>query len=439
MTEILVPAMFVALLVSFLMGYPVAFTLGGLSVIFGLATFGYDFFTILPMRMWSRMNSFTMVAVPLFIFMGVMLQRTGIAEELLDSMAGLFGRVRGGLAVSVVLVGALLAATTGIIAATVVAMGVISLPLMLQRGYKAELATGTICASGTLCQIIPPSLALVLLGDVIGVPVGALFAGAFIPGVILVGLYVLFILIKAFVRPDVAPSHIDTHNSAINRKQLALRTAKAIIPPGFLIVAVLGTIFFGIASPTESAAMGSLGAVILSLAKRNFCISLLKEVMYTTTSLCSMAFLILLGAASFGLVFRGIGGDEVTKQFLLGMGGGPWGVLALIVIIIFLLGFFLDWIEITFIVIPIIAPIIKEVGFDPVWFSILICISFQCSFLTPPFGFALFFLKGVAPEGVTVAHMYRGVIPFIVLQIIGLMIVMFFPSLATWLPRVMFG
>jgi tripartite ATP-independent transporter DctM subunit len=438
-SETLVLLMFVALLVSFLIGYPVAFTLGGLALIFGFATFGYDFFTILPMRMWSRMNSFTMVAVPLFIFMGVMLERAGIAEELLDSMSALFGKVRGGLAVSVVLVGALLAATTGIIAATVVAMGVISLPLMLRRGYKAELATGTICAASTLCQIIPPSLALVLLGDVIGVPVGALFAGAFIPGVILASLYILFIIIYAFLRPDSAPSHFETEGGTVSRKEIALRTAKAIIPPSFLIVAVLGTIFFGIASPTESAAMGSLGAVILSLTKRNFSIPLLKQVMFTTTSLCSMAFLILLGAAAFGLVFRGIGGDVVAKDFLLGIGGGPWGVLAFIMIIIFLLGFFIDWIEITFIVIPIVAPIIKEIGIDPLWFSILVCINFQSSFLTPPFGFALFFLKGVSPEEVTTAHIYRGVIPFIIIQVIGLIIVMLFPQLATWLPRVMFG
>lgn len=439
MSETLVLLMFVALLVSFLMGYPVAFTLGGLSVMMGLATFGYDFFTILPMRMWSRMNSFTMVAVPLFIFMGVMLERTGIAEELLDAMARLFGRVRGGLAVSVVLVGALLAATTGIIAATVVAMGVISLPLMLRKGYKAELATGTICASGTLCQIIPPSLALVLLGDVLGVPIGTLFAGALIPGLILAFAFILFILVFAFFSPHNAPSHLETEGGTINRKELALQSAKAILPAALLIITVLGSIFFGIASATESAGMGCLGAVILSLVKRNLGLSILKEVMYSTTSLCSMAFLILLGAAAFGLVFRGIGGDTVAKDFLLGIGGGTWGVMACIMIIVFLLGFFIDWIEITFIVIPIIAPIVKELGIDPLWFSILVCINFQTSFLTPPFGFALFFLKGVSGDQVTTGEIYRGIIPFISIQLIVLFIVMFVPQLATWLPRVMFG
>jgi len=380
-----------------------------------------------------------MVAVPLFIFMGVMLERTGIAEELLDAMARLFGRVRGGLAVSVVIVGALLAATTGIIAATVVAMGIISLPLMMRRGYKAELAAGTICASGTLCQIIPPSLALVLLGDVMGVPVGALFAGALIPGVILAGSYMLFILTYSFLRPHHAPARFEPDEETISRKRLALRSAKAILPAALLIITVLGTIFFGIASPTESAGMGCLGAVILSLTKRNLTLTMLKEVIYSTTSLCSMAFLILLGAAAFGLVFRGIGGDVVAKDFLLGFGGGMWGVLALTMTIIFLLGFFIDWIEITFIVLPIIAPIIKETGIDPLWFSILICINFQTSFLTPPFGFALFFLKGVSGDQVTTSEIYRGIVPFIILQIIVLIILMFAPQLATWLPRVMFG
>jgi tripartite ATP-independent transporter DctM subunit len=300
------------------------------------------------------------------------------------------------------------------------------------------LATGTICASGTLCQIIPPSLALVLLGDVMGVPVGALFAGAFIPGVAMALSYIVFIIIYAYFRPSVAPAHLGTGSGAISTREVALRSAKAIIPPAFLIIAVLGSIFFGIASPTESAAMGSLGAILLSLLKRNLSIDLLKQVTSTTTLLCSMAFLILLGAAAFGLVFRGIGGDAVAKELLLGIGGGSWGVLLLIMLIIFLLGFFIDWIEITFIVIPIIAPIVKEIGVDPLWFSILICINFQTSFLTPPFGFALFFLKGVAAEQVTTGQIYRGIIPFIILQVLILGLVMAFPSMATWLPHVIF-
>jgi tripartite ATP-independent transporter DctM subunit len=437
-TEALVALMFIALLLCFLTGYHVAFTLGGVALIIGMMTFGLDFFTILPMRMWSRMNNFTLVAVPLFIFMGVMLEQTGIAEDLLSSMANLFGRVRGGLAVSVVCVGALLAATTGIIAATVVAMGVISLPLMLRRGYQPELATGTICAASTLCQIIPPSLALVLLGDAMGVPVGALFAGALLPGVAMTIAYVSFIIVYAFFRPKAAPAHLDSELSALSMTQVVLQALKAIIPPAFLIIAVLGSIFFGIASPTESAAMGSLGAIVLSIVKRNLSVALLKQVMYTTTRLCSMAFFILLGAAAFGLVFRGIGGDAVAQELLLGIGGGRWGALAVILLIIFLLGFFLDWIEITFIVIPIIAPVVEQVGFDPLWFSILVCINFQTSFLTPPFGFALFFLKGVSGDQVTTSQIYRGIIPYVIIQVVVLGIVLLVPKMATWLPHLMF-
>jgi len=436
--EILSIVMFAALLFGLLIGYPVAFTLGGVSLIFGMFTFGFEFFTLLPMRMWNRMTSFTLVAVPLFIFMGVLLERSGIAEELLETMALLFRRLRGGLAISVVIVGALLAATTGIIAATVVTMGLISLPVMLRWGYKPELATGTISAAGTLCQIIPPSIALVILGDIMGVSVGELFAGAFLPGVLLALFYILYIIIYAFVRPSVAPCASEEELGSMNRKALVLRVAKALLPPFFLILAVLGTIFFGIASPTESAGMGAIGAILLTFIKRRMSLDVLKQVMVSTTRLCSMAFMILLGAAAFGLVFRGLGGDSVVKSFLLGTISGRWGILAVVMFTLFFLGCFLDFIEITFIVIPLLAPIMKEIGFDPLWFSILVGVNFQTSFLTPPFGFALFFLRGVAPPQVTTGQIYRGVVPFILIQVVGIMLVILFPKLATWLPSIIF-
>jgi len=430
--------MFAALLFGLLIGYPVAFTLGGVSLIFGIFTFGFEFFTLLPMRMWNRMTNFTLVAVPLFIFMGVLLERSGIAEELLETMALLFRRLRGGLAVSVVIVGALLAATTGIIAATVVTMGLISLPVMLRWGYKPGLATGTIAAAGTLCQIIPPSIALVILGDIMQVSVGELFAGAFLPGVLLALSYIVYIIIYAFVRPSVAPCLPEEELGSINPKALALRVVKALLPPFFLILAVLGSIFFGIASPTESAGVGAVGAIILTLVRKRMSLDVLKQVMVSTTRLCSMAFMILLGAAAFGLVFRGLGGDSVVKNFLLGTIGGRWGILAVVMFTLFFLGCFLDFIEITFIVIPLLAPIMKELGFNPLWFSILVGVNFQNSFLTPPFGFALFFLRGVAPPQVTTGQIYRGVVPFILIQIVGLILLIIFPQLVTWLPNIIF-
>jgi tripartite ATP-independent transporter DctM subunit len=436
--EILAILMFVALLFCLLIGYPVAFTLGGVSLIFGMLTFGFEFFTLLPMRIWDRMTNFTLVAVPLFIFMGVLLERSGMAEELLETMAIPFRRLRGGLAISVVIVGALLAATTGIIAATVVTMGIISLPVMLRKGYEPELATGTISAAGTLCQIIPPSIALVILGDIMRVSVGELFAGALLPGVFLASLYILFIIIYAFIRPQAAPGPPEDEWASMNRKEFVLRFLGALLPPFFLILAVLGTIFFGIASPTESAGMGAFGAIILTLIKRRLSLDVLKQVMVSTTRLSSMAFLILLGAAAFGLVFRGMGGDSVVRNFLVGTIGGRWGILVVVMLTLFILGCFLDFIEITFIVIPILAPILMDIRIDPLWFCILVGINFQTSFLTPPFGFALFFLRGVAPAQVTTAQIYRGVVPFIVIQIVALTLVILFPKLATWLPSVIF-
>ena len=438
MTEMLPFLMFAALGVFIMLGYPVAFTLGGLSLVFGFIGFGLDFFTLLPMRIWGRMTSFILVAVPLFIFMGVFLDRSGLAEDLLDTMAALFGRIRGGVATSVVVVGGLLAASTGIMGATVVTMGVISLPLMLKKGYQHELATGTVCASSTLGQIIPPSIALVILGDIMGVSVGELFMGAVFPGVLLVILYIIFILLYSLIKPTAAPGMSVAEMANTDASKLTRRVFKSLLPPASLILAVLGSIFFGIASPTEAAAVGAAGAMVLTIVRRRMSFAVLKDVMESTTGFTSMAFLILIGATAFGLVFRGLGGDALLKNFLVAVGGGPWGVLALVMLVLFVLGFFLDFIEITFIVVPVLAPIVVDMGIDPLWLCILIAINFQTSFLTPPFGFALFYLKGVSPPEITTGEIYRGIIPFVIIQLIGLCMVITWPELATWLPKTLF-
>ena len=438
MAEFLPFLMFVALAVFIMIGYPVAFTLGGLALVFGLLGFGLDFFTLLPMRIWGRMSSFTLVAVPLFIFMGVFLDRSGLAEDLLDTMALLFGRIRGGVAVSVVVVGAMLAASTGIMGATVVTMGVISLPLMLKRKYSTELATGTICAASTLGQIIPPSISLVILGDIMGISVGELFMGAVIPGLMLVGLYIAYILIYSWRHPESAPGLSDEEMASITPKELTVRVFKALLPPAGLILTVLGSIFLGVASPTEAASVGALGAMLLTVVRGRMSLGVLKDVMRQTTRFTSMAFLILLGATTFGLVFRFLGGDAALKHFVSSFGGGVWGVMILVMGVLFVLGFFLDFIEITFIIMPILAPIVDHLGINPMWFCILVCLNFQTSFLTPPFGFALFYLKGVCPPEVQTTQIYKGIIPFVAIQLTGMMLVVVFPELCTWLPGVLF-
>ena len=413
----------------------------GTSLFFGLIGFGWSFFDLLPLRIWGRMTNVTLIAVPLFVFMGVMLERSGLAEELLETMGILFGRLRGGLAMSVVVVGALLGASTGIVGATVVTMGLLAVPTMLRRGYQKELATGTVSASGTLGQIIPPSIVLVLIGDIVGVSVGDLFMGAVLPGLLLVGLFMIYILIAAYFRPDIAPAIPKEELDAISRRQLMIRMCKALFPPLFLMVAVLGSIFAGIASPTEAASVGAVGASLLTIANKKFNLDLLRQVMLTTVRLTCMVFVILCGAAAFGLVFRGLNGDEIVREFLGGLSAtySKGAVLAIVMAVIFFVGFFLDFIEITFIHVPVLAPIMLEMGFDPVWFCILLAVNLQTSFMTPPFGFSLFYLKAVTPPEITTGHIYRGIIPFVVFQVIGLAIVVFFPELATWLPHVVFG
>ena len=433
--------MFLALTILLMAGFPVTFTLLGTSLCFGMIGFGWDFFNLLPLRIYGRMTNVTLIAVPLFVFMGVMLERSGLAEDLLNTMGILFGRVRGGLAISVVIVGALLGASTGIVGATVVTMGLLAVPTMLKRGYQKELAAGTVAASGTLGQIIPPSIVLVLIGDIVGVSVGDLFMGAILPGLILVGLFVLYIAIVAFFRPESAPAIPKEEIQAISAKQLLAMVGKAMFPPLFLMIAVLGSIFAGIASPTEAAAVGAMGAIVLTLTNRKFSLNILRDVMRTTVQLTCMVFIILCGAAAFGLVFRGLGGDTLVREFLGGLAHrySHGMVLVIVMMLIFVIGFFLDFIEITFIHVPVLAPIMIEFGFDPIWFCVLLAVNLQTSFMTPPFGFSLFYLKAVTPPEVTTGHIYRGIIPFVIFQLIGLAIVVLFPQLATWLPKVVYG
>ena len=438
-TDLLPALMFLVFSVLILAGYPIAFTIGGTALAFGLYGFGLDFFNLLPLRIWGIMTNFTLIAVTLFVFMGATLERSRLAEDLLETMGLVLGRLPGGLAISVVIVGTLLAASTGIVGATVTTMGLIALPTMLRRNYDKGLASGVICASGTLGQIIPPSIVLVLVGDILGVPVGDLFLGALIPGISLAALYVLYLLGVSLFRPQAAPPIPREERTAISTPELLKRIGKVLIPPLFLMLAVLGSIFFGIAAPTEAAAMGASGALLLSILSGRFNFKMLREVMETTTRLTSMVFIILVGATAFGLAFRGLGGDILIHDMVNQLDLPNWAIFACIMGVVFLLGFFLDYIEIAFIHLPVIAPILSAMGFDPLWYGVLLGINLQTSFLTPPFGFALFYFRGVAPAQVTTGQIYRGIIPFVIIQMIGLMLVAFFPELSTWLPRYVFN
>jgi tripartite ATP-independent transporter DctM subunit len=437
-TELLPAYMFLVFTILIMTGYPIAFTISATALGFGVYAFGLDFFNLLPLRVWGVMTNFTLIAVPLFVFMGVTLERSGIAEDLLETMGFVFGRVPGGIAIAVVLVGTLLAASTGIVGATVTTMGLIALPTMIRRGYQKELVTGVICASGTLGQIIPPSIVLVLVGDILGVSVGDLFLGAFIPGLILSGLYVVYLLLVCFLRPDLAPPIPAEERAAVSSRQLGLRVVKVLVPPLGLMVAVLGSIFFGIASPTEAAAVGASGTLVLTLVYRKFTWAMLQQTMQVTVRLTSLVFIILVGATAFGLAFRGMGGDILIRNFIAHMQLPPLVVFWSVMGLVFVLGFFLDYIEISFIHLPVLAPILTSMGFDPLWYGVVLGVNLQTSFLTPPFGYALFYLRGVAPPEVTTGHIYRGIIPFVVIQLIGMTIVSVFPVTATWLPRFVF-
>ena len=458
--EALAIAMFVGVCLVLLLGYPVAFTLGGTALAFALlgealGHFDAAFLAALPNRLWGIMTNETLIAVPLFVFMGVMLERSRVAENLLDTMAALFGSLRGGLGISVTVVGMLLAASTGIVGATVVTMGLLSLPTMLRRGYSPSVAAGTICASGTLGQIIPPSIILVLLGDVLSsayqqaqldmgiwspdtVSVGDLFVGALFPGLLLVGLYIGYLIAVAAVRPDAAPA-LPAEERGLRGTALLARTLKVLAPPLVLILAVLGSIITGLATPTEAASVGAVGAVVLAAVQGQFDLARLREVMRTTTQVTSMVFLIFIGASVFSLVFRGFGGDEMVRAVLTDLPGGVVGAMAVVMLVMFLLGFILDFIEITFVVVPIVAPVLLTMGLDPVWLGVMIAINLQTSFLTPPFGFALFYLRGVAPPELTTGAIYRGVAPFIAIQVLALGALALWPGIVTWLPDQVFG
>ncbi len=427
--EVLAILLFVSLFLLILYGYQVAFTLGGMSLIYALCFVEPAALQILPTRFMSIMGNQVLIAVPLFIFMGVMLEKSGLAEELLDTMAVLFGKRPGGLAVAVILVGTLLAASTGIVGATVVTMGLISLPSMLKRGYKTELATGTIASSGTLGQIIPPSIVLVLLGSVLNVSVGQLFRAALIPGFCLVGCYIAYVLVWARLRPQDAPALSSQEISALKSDGYSKMLIRALLLPVVLIVTVLGSILAGLASPTEAAALGALGALLLSLMQGKLSLSILQGVMRETTKLTSMVFMILFGATCFGFVFRELGGDDFLVDVIQRWQLGPMGFLALVMLIVFVAGFFIDFIEIIFIIVPIVAPIFLLYELNLIWIGILLAVNLQTSFLTPPFGFSLFYLKGVAPAGVTTAQLYRGVIPFLIIQILFLLVMILFPGL----------
>ena len=442
-----------------LFGYPVAFSLGGVSLAFawlGGVTGYFDdaFLQALPNRLYGIMTNETLIAVPLFVFMGVMLERSRVAENLLDTMACLFGSLRGGLGISVTLVGMLLAASTGIVGATVVTMGLLSLPTMLKRNYDPAISSGVICAAGTLGQIIPPSIILVLLGDVLSaayqqaqldmgvfspdtVSVGDLFVGALLPGLMLVALYLFYLVAVALFKPDSVPAiPVDERHQS---GELLSKAFKVLVPPLLLIVAVIGSILGGVATSIEAASVGAVGAMLLAISQKRLNWNTLREVVTGTTKVTSMVFMIFIGASLFSLVFRGFGGDEVVTDLLTDLPGGVIGAMVVVMLVMFLLGFILDFIEITFVVVPIVGPILLAMGLDPVWLGVMIAVNLQTSFLTPPFGFALFYLRGVAPPEVTTGAIYRGVAPFIAIQLLMLGLLAYWPQLATWLPEVVYG
>ena len=453
-------ALFACVVLLLLAGFPVAFTLGGTALLFALGgalagVFDVSFLGTMPNRLFGIMSNETLVAVPLFVFMGVTLGRAHIAEDLLDALSRLFGGLRGGLGIAVIAVGMLLAASTGIVGATVITMGLLALPTMLKRGYDPAVATGVISASGTLGQIIPPSIVLVLLGDVLSsayqeaqlaqgvfaprtVSVGDLFMGALLPGLMLVTLYAAWMISVAVVRPASAPagSHGGQASAAAPDFGALLRS---LAPPLALIAAVLGSIIFGVATPTEAAGVGAAGAMALAALRGKLSLARIRDIGRATARVSSMVFLILIGASLFSLVFRGYGGDEVVREFLMSLPGGVFGAVLVVMLVMFLLGFVLDFIEITFVVVPIVGPVLLSMGLDPVWLGVMIAINLQTSFLTPPFGFALFYLRGVAPPEVPTTAIYRGVAPFIAIQIAALALLALWPEIATWLPRALYG
>ena len=447
--------LFIFVIFILMLGYPVAFTLSGVSIIFAIfcsltSNFDLTILYALPSRIFGIITNETLIAIPMFIFMGIMLEKSKIAENLLESMSSLFSNIKGGLGISVIIVGALLAASTGIVGATVVTMGLLSLPTMLKQKYDVKIATGTILASGTLGQIIPPSIILILLGDVMSssyqeaqnmlgifsqesISVGDLFAGAIFPGLILVGLYILYIIYNANFRIDLIPDY------KLKKDFTAKEIILSLYSPLFLILIVLGVIIFGIATPTEASSFGAIGSTILALINKRLSLVVLKEVVIQASKITSMIFILLIGATIFSLVFRGLEGDIFINNALSSLPGDIYFKLSVVMFAIFLLGFILDFIEITYVVIPVVAPILLSMGIDPVWLGILIAINLQTSFLTPPFGFAIFYLKSVIPKDIDTVDIYKGVIPFIAIQIITIILIIIVPEITTWLPNEIFG
>ena len=457
MTELIPLLFFLVVCLVLMVGYPVALSLTGVSLAFAaigtlIGIFDTAYISLIPNRIYGLLVNQNLFAVPLFVFMGTMLERSRIAEDLLKNMAIVFGKFPGGLGISVIIVGMLLAASTGIVGATVVTMGILSLPTMMKAGYKPTLACGTLCATGTLGQIIPPSICLVLLGEVISnayqqsqlnagvfapdfVSIGDLFAGAIIPGLLLVAAYAAYMFFIALLKPESAPPMApDDVDEGVN---VFMALIKGLLPPILLMVAVLGSILFGIATPTEAASVGAVGAMILAIAKRGLKVSVLQSVSIETLRVTSMVYLILIGATIFSSVFRGFGGDEVIEGVLINLPGGVVSATLVVMLLIFFLGFILDFIEITFMVVPLVGPILLAMGLDPIWLGLMIAVNLQTSFLTPPFGFSLFYLRSVAPQTIQTSDIYRGVIPFVIMQLALMLLLAFQPSLATWLPSIL--
>lgn len=436
--ELVVIIMFAGIFVGILLGYPLPFVVGGVAMFLGWAVMGPQVFTLLRLRLWSMMSNYIMLAIPLFVFMGSMVEKSGCAERLYSGLYLSFGGVRGGLAISTVLVGTVLAACVGIIAASVITLGLIGVPSMLKRGYNKELICGSVCAGGSLGILIPPSIMLVIYGPMASLSVGKLFMGAFGPGLLLSGLYVSYILIRSWLRPSVAPAiSVEERRVPLGKKLFILVTG--MLPPLFLIVSVLGVIFFGIAAPTEAAACGAFAATLLALAYRRLNFETLKVVMLETVRISTMALLIGWSASMFTGVFLRLGGGEVISNVVLGVPFGKWGAFGLIMFVVFILGFLIDWTAIVFIMVPLLSPIVPVLGFDPLWFAIMVCVNLQMAFMTPPMAPAIFFLKGIVkPEwGIETGHIIRGIIPFVIFIIVGLGLCIAFPNIIMWLPHLM--
>lgn len=435
MNEILSILMLVSFIVLLVLGVRVAYAIAISGVVFGLIGFGPMLFNLLPSRLYGVATNYTLLAVPLFVFMGVMLEKSRIAEDMLDVMGHVAGRVRGGMGVAIIFVGVLMGAATGIVGATIVTLSLIALPTLLRRGYNHGLATGAICASGTLGQILPPSLILILLSDLMGESVGTLFAAAIMPGLMLAALYVIYILVVAWIWPNTAPAIPAEERAGMSGKQLVIEVIRGVLPPILLVFAVLGSIIGGVAAPTEAAAMGAFGALVIVAVSGKLSMGVLRETLRSTLITTSMIMFIIFASQAFSLSFRGLGGEDLIGEFMELVPGGLWGTIIFMMILLFILGFFLEWIEISYIVLPLLLPFFVAAGVDMVWLAMLICMNLQTSFLTPPFGWALFFIKGAAPPEVQIGSIYKGVIPFIGLQVIGLALLMMFPDIATWLPK----